>query len=276
MLAGMRNPTPALPTVVVAAVRHVLRPLVRLMIWHGITLPAIVELLKQVLVDVAEKDLPVEGKRTTDSRVSVLTGVHRKDVKRLRDTGFEPSDVPKSVSLGMQLVNVWLTDPRWQDEQGEPMALPRSSEDPQQPNFEQLADSVSKDVRARAILDELLRSGVVRVLEDGRVSLISQAYIPSEGVDQKLYYFEQSAYAHLMAGVQNLEGVRPPYFDRVVKYHSIPASALPALQELLEEKGMAFLKEANLRAKRRSREDAEDPHQVAIGLYFYHEPAERD
>ena len=51
-----------MPTAVMAALRRVLRPLVRLMIRHGITLPAMVELLKQVLVDVAIRDFPVEGK----------------------------------------------------------------------------------------------------------------------------------------------------------------------------------------------------------------------
>jgi len=272
----MSEPIQQLPTAVVAALRHILRPLVRLMIRHGVTLPSIVELLKQVLVDVVDKDLPVEGKRTTDSRVSVLTGVHRKDVKRLRETENELSDVPKKVSLGARVVNTWLTESRWLDQEGNPLALPRYSDDPGKPSFEQLADGVSNDVRARSILDELLRIGVVQLTESGNVELLAEAFIPSEEEGQKLFYFEQSSYAHLMAGVQNLEDRKPPFFDRVVQYRSIPASALPELSAFLEDKGMALLKEANVMAKRSSKEKAADTESIAIGLYFFHEPGDKE
>ena len=64
--------------------RRLLRPLVRLLIERSIPLPFVTELLRGLYVEVAVKEFPVEGKRQTDSRVNLLTGVHRKDVKRLR------------------------------------------------------------------------------------------------------------------------------------------------------------------------------------------------
>ena len=73
-------PSPAL----LRALRHALRPLVRLMIAGGVTLPALIEMLKGLLVDVADKEFGLAGKAPTDSRVSLVTGVHRKDVSRLR------------------------------------------------------------------------------------------------------------------------------------------------------------------------------------------------
>ena len=102
----MTEPSQQIPTAVIGAIRQLLAPLARLMIRHGITMPAIIEVLKQVLVSVAEKDFPVAGKSTTDSRVSVLTGVHRKDVKRLRRETPAERDVPKTVSVGAQVVNI--------------------------------------------------------------------------------------------------------------------------------------------------------------------------
>ncbi len=262
-----------MPTAVMAALRRVLRPLVRLMIRHGITLPAMVELLKQVLVDVAIRDFPVEGKRTTDSRISVLTGVHRKDVKRLRGAEPEKADVPKQVSLGMQLVNAWMTDPALLDEQGHPLPLPRTSQDGS-PSFESLADRVSSnDVRARAILDELLRLEVVTRRHD-KIHLQTEAFVPKKGEAEKLYYFEQSSYAHLMAGISNLEGVQPPFFDRVVQYHNIPASELPRLRALVDRQGMVLLQEINRAAKRANDPDADQCQSLMVGLYFYNEPVD--
>ncbi|RMG34116.1 MAG: hypothetical protein D6720_10125 [Gammaproteobacteria bacterium] len=253
-------------------VRRVLRPLARLMIRHGITLPAIVELLKQVMVDVAIHDFPVEGKRTTDSRISVLTGVHRKDVKRFREMGFRRNDVPKRVSVGMQLVNAWMTAPGWQDEEGHPLVLPRDSKIEGEKDFDMLANQISSDVRPRAILDELLRVGVV-VLEEDRVRLVTEAFVPTESEAEKLYYFEQAAYAHLMAGVRNLEGHQPSYFDRVVQYHSIPPEALPAIRAILEDDGMTLLKKINRRASAAKDSSAGEPRFLAVGLYYYDEPA---
>lgn len=256
--------------------RRVLRPLVRLMIGHGITLPSMVELLKQVLVDVVDSDLPVEGKRTTDSRISVITGVHRKDVRRLRENSQATSDIPKKMSVGTQVVNSWLTDPGWQNDSGEPLVLPRSAEGRLSPSFERLAQSVSNDVRPRAILDELVRTGVVGVNDQGEVELLAHAYIPTEAEEEKLFYFEKATYAHLLAGVRNLEGVKPPYFDRVVQYRRVPADTLPKLRELLDDKGMALLKEINTKAKQSTQTETDEEESFVIGLYFYHEPAKKD
>jgi len=268
----MQEALDRLPTVVMGAVRRLLRPLVRLMIRHGITLPSIVELLKQVMVEVAIQDFPVEGKRTTDSRVSVLTGVHRKDVKRFREQGFQRNDVPKKVSLGMQLVNAWMTEPRWLDDQGRPRVLLRQADGSDRPDFETLSNHISSDVRARAILDELVRVGVVEE-RDNQVALRTEAFVPRLSEEEKLYYFERSGHAHLMAGVRNLEGIDPPFFDRVVQYHNIPESALPRLRQMVEEQGMALLREINRAAREANDSQASRRQSFLVGLYCYHEPS---
>ncbi len=113
-----------IPEALTSSVRTVLRPLVRLMLSRGVTLPLAVELLKRVYVQVALEE-GVEGGRSTDSRVSLLTGVHRKDVKRLRALPDGGAALPKAVSLGAQLVSVWTSHPEWVDGEGRPRALPR-------------------------------------------------------------------------------------------------------------------------------------------------------
>ena len=97
----MSDPTPPEPgeppRALLAALERVLRPLVRLLLAHGITFPALSRLLKSVYVQVAERDFALEGKRVSDSRVSLLTGVHRKDVRTLRGEGADESPVPEAV-----------------------------------------------------------------------------------------------------------------------------------------------------------------------------------
>ena len=99
---------------IVAAVRALLRPLVRLLIAKGIGLPALMELLKEAYVDVAVAEFPVGEKKQTDSRISLLTGIHRLDVKHLRSEIVSGNDgPPMSVSLGAQIVARAWTDPAY-------------------------------------------------------------------------------------------------------------------------------------------------------------------
>ena len=69
---------------VLKAVRRVLRPLIRLMLRHGITATAFQELARKEFTDVAFDDFPVRGRSQSVSRVAVITGLSRKEVARLR------------------------------------------------------------------------------------------------------------------------------------------------------------------------------------------------
>ena len=92
------------PAVLVRALRRLLRPLVRMLVTHQITYPLLTNWLKAIYVEVADKDFSLPSRAQTISRVSLLTGVHRKDVKRLRGEVPGADAIPAAVSLGAQLV----------------------------------------------------------------------------------------------------------------------------------------------------------------------------
>src|SRR4051812_19434109 len=98
------------PSALVAAVRRILRPLARLLTAQGISFPMLAELLKQIYVEEAVRHFGLDGEPPSDSRVSLLTGVHRKDVKRLRRLRTEEGEaMPEMVALGAQLAAAWTT-----------------------------------------------------------------------------------------------------------------------------------------------------------------------
>src|ERR1700704_431682 len=74
------------PASLLNALRQLLRPLVRLLTAQAITFPMLPELLKHIYVDEAVRHFGLGGEPPSDSRVSLLTGVHRKDVRRLRQS----------------------------------------------------------------------------------------------------------------------------------------------------------------------------------------------
>jgi len=262
------------PPALVQALRRLLRPLVRLLLRHQTTYPFLASLLKSIYVELAEREFGIPGKAQTTSRVSLLTGIHRKDVKRLREQPPDPDTAPGNVSLGAQLVLRWTASPEYLDSQGRPLPLPRLSVEGGAPSFESLVASVSKDIRARAVLDEWLRLGVARVDEDDRVVLAVEAFVPESGFDEKSYFLGRNVHDHLAAAVHNLSGEGPPLLERSVYYAGLSPESVDELAALGEEVGMEALQTVNRRALKLQERDADRPeaqHRMNLGVYFYRE-----
>jgi hypothetical protein len=265
------------PSALVAALRRLLQPLVRLLTAQGITYPMLADLLKQVYVDVAVRDFRLEGEAPTDSRVTLLTGVHRKDVKRLRTPGApQPEAMPEMVALGSQLAAVWTTRRDLRDRKGRPRPLPRLASQGGARSFEGLVASISKDIRARPLLDEWLRLGVVKIDEQDRVVLRSAAFVPSRGFDEKAFYFGHNLHDHIAAAGHNVQGEGPPFLERSVHYEGLDAASVAGIKELAERAGMEAVQSVYRESKEhetRDRKSASPKQRLTFGIYFYSEPS---
>ncbi|MBL8486189.1 MAG: hypothetical protein JNK22_03795 [Rhodocyclaceae bacterium] len=259
------------PPALIAALRRVLNPVARLMLARGLTLPMAVELLKRVFVEVADRDFRLEGKPATDSRISLLTGVHRKDVRRLRQLPHVEAALPPKVSLGAQLVGAWLANPRFRDAGGRIKPLARTAKAGGEDSFEALVAAVSKDIRARPVLDEWLRLGVASLNAEDEVVLNTAAFVPQEGFDEKLAYLGMNLGDHAAAATDNVLGRADPWFERSVHYRSLSAERVAQLRGRLDQEGMRLL--TGLNAEARLPDGAGSPECVRFtaGVYFYSE-----
>jgi len=268
------NVTP--PRALVQALRHALRPLVKLMLSRGVTFTYASELLKSLFVEVADRDFRLDDKAPTDSRVSLVSGVHRKEVSRLRlamESGEET--VPEVVSLGAQVVAQWMGAPPYIDDAGEPRPLARFASEGAELSFEALVARVNRDIRPRVVLDEWLRLGVVHIDEDGRVCLNAGAFVPSKGFDEMSFYLGHNLHDHAAAATHNLMGGQPPFMERSVHYDGLGAEAVGRLAEQSATLGMQALvavnKSALAAAKRAGKADASPRQRMTFGVYFYAE-----
>lgn len=261
-------------TALFRAVQRVLRPLARLLMARGVSFPVFSALAKAVFVDVAAHDFPDDGSAVTDSRVSLLSGVHRREVKRLRMENVQAAP-PASVSLGGQIVARWCADPRFVDAQHMPRPLPRLASKGGESSFEWLVASVSKDIRPRAVLEEWLRLGVARVDDDDRVHLAESAFVPAHGAEEKAFYFAKNLHDHMAAAAHNLLDGRPPFLERCVYYDGLSPASVERLRELSRNLAVAALHEVNREALALQERDADrdDGHErMTFGVYFYNEP----
>lgn len=257
----------------VAALRRIFRPLVRLLIARSIPFPVASGVLRNLYVDVAVDEFPVEGKRQTDSRVTLLTGVHRKDVKRLRDRERQrAARPPRAASLGSQVIARWLTQPEYLDAEGAPKPLPRLPRSDGGPSFETLVRSLSTDIRPRVVLDEWQRLGVVHVDAEDRVCLDALGFIPAKESEEMTYFFGRNLHDHVAAAVHNMLGEGAPFLERSVNYNNLSPQAVSELSETARARGMELLRELNARALELQQRDSGQEgstQRLNVGLYVF-------
>lgn len=264
---------PAASSAVLRATRTLLRPLVRLLLESQITYPVLGDLLKELLIDVAENDLSISERRQTDSRISLLTGIHRKDVKRLRRERQQPEKpVSNTIPLGALLVSRWTGDPRYLTSAGSPKPLPRMPPPDGGASFEELVTTINKDIPARSVLDEWIRQGVAESDEDGVVRLQVESFVPEEGLEAKIHFFGRNLRDHAAAGAHNLLDEGSAFFDRTVFYDKLTRESVEELDHAAREAGAAMLRDLNQRAFALQQRDAnreDSTHRMTVGAYFY-------
>ncbi|MEM1274742.1 MAG: DUF6502 family protein [Pseudomonadota bacterium] len=250
-----------------------LRPLVRALIAQGVTAPALYVRLKRLYVEVAEESFQIGGERQTDSRISMLTGVHRRDVREFRGADMASrTEAREKVTSLASVIGRWLADPKTSDAAGNPKPLPRSGSDPF--SFESLVRLVSTDIRPKTVLDELERQGMVEVA-DGAVHLKTDAFIGPNNLDQKTHFFAENVGDHISAAVENLLAEEdPPFLERAVFYNRLTPASVDDLQAQAERLGTDVLIELNKMAHDRQAQDvsAEDGiERFRFGVFFYKE-----
>ena len=262
------------PSALVRALRSLLRPLIRLLIAHQITHPWFSNFIKSIYVDVAMSEFQVDDKIPNDSRVTFLTGVHRKDVRRIRlEKNADNNPIPKSIHLGGLIVSRWCADPDYLNDSGYPIPLPRLTQKDGSPSFESLVASISKDIRARAVLDEWQRLGMISVSDKDFVQLHTEAFIPEKGFEEKAYYFGQNLESHIAACVHNMEGEKPAMMERSVYYDGLSAQDIEELEQTAKQIAMEGLQTVNRLAVRLRKKTAKKPTKTGkmnFGVYFYH------
>jgi Family of unknown function (DUF6502) len=250
------------------------------MLSRSLTYPFMSNLLKSIYVEVAAEEFRLQGRPQTDSRISLLSGVHRKDVKRLRPEATLEQTIPPTVSLSARLVKLWTTDPQRLDETGRHRPLPRLMSEGGAGSFEALVSSVSKDIRSRVILDEWLHTGIAYIDGEGHVCLNTDAFFKGSGFDEKAYYFGQNVHDHLCAAAHNLLGASSPFLERAVQYSKLTPESAAELVALSRKAGLQALDTVGKRAAELEARDQGNPDariRMSFGVYnFSAEKKEQD
>lgn len=274
------EPTPSTPASEQAlqAIAAVLDPLARLMIEHAVDLSSVVEELKSALVRQAGARYALDGRGASDARVALLTGVHRKDVRRLRNLPGSSAPQKPGISVASAVVARWISDAQYLHFDQKPLRLARSPRfaEPSQPDFSALVASVSTDTSARTVLDELLRLGVVGIEDETHVTLLRTSFVPQQDAAGKFHFLASAISDHLSAAVSNLghSDTSKPMLDQSAFSEDLDAKQAALLHDkaraLWTQALQKFLVDAAV-AEQRSEVKTGERYRVRFGTYFLEE-----
>jgi len=262
----------------ISSLRRVLRPIVRQAIAFGVSYPALSRLLKQLYVDVADADFALPFKRGTDSRAALLTGISRREIAALRGRPEGEAEATPDIedSVATHAVGRWMAGPPYATPDGAPRRLRYEADDPKQPTFATLIRSLAVDIPVRAVLDELIRLGSVKLHDNGDVEMVREANIPVRNVEEMLRVLG-SAPAELYATIaHNIEHRDEAWLQRKVAYDNIGSEALAALRAEARAAGEDFVRRVNALLSSYDRDrNPEAPggerSRVALGVYYFEE-----
>lgn len=252
--------------IVLAAVLRAFKPLVRLLLRHGVAYPAFAAALKQVFLEAAVEELARTGKKQTDSAISLLSGVHRRDVRTLGRLDGARIAVEEPMNMASQVMSRWLTDPACLDAQGQPLALARAE-------FDALVAAISSDVRPRAVLDELVRLGMAEEGGDA-VRLLAPGFVPRQGFADMAALLADNVHDHAAAAGANLDG-QGNYLEQAVFVDQLGTESAAQLHRVSADAWRQAFRTVMREAQARFDHDqkhvppADRIHRARFGAYFY-------
>lgn len=225
-----------------------MRPLSKLLIQNDIPIQEAVEMLKRSMVDTA-----LTTPEVTDSHVSLKTGVHRKDVRRLRaDKG---GDAVKNLPINpvALVLTRWANSEMFQTKDGKSRPLTRAT-------FDDLIRTSKIDLPPATVLSEMFTQELVREDDDGLLHLLTQTYLPKTDA-AALAAFEATMSDHLRIAVENTieNDTGTKNFDRVLRYSQLSQASVDQLEKTARADAAAYLEKLNTLAYQLQVEDDGKP-----------------
>lgn len=223
-----------------SACRHLLHPLVRILLRHGVSYGEFSDSVRGAYIDIAQNELVPPDRPQTEARIAILTGLTKREVLRIR-TLDETDDDGVGLNRIARVLQGWSQDPQYLGPYGLPLEVP--FEGPAL-SFENLVRKYAGDVPARALLEELTRVEAAAEMDDGYIRLLNRTYLPApldpvglERLGNVVNYFIDTVDFNLQKKRQGAGR-----FERyALTMEGLSPAAFQQFDELIREKGQELL-----------------------------------
>ena len=252
----------------------VMRPVVRILLRYGIGYREFAEVTKTAFVDVASVDFGLRGRPTNISRVAVMTGLSRKEIKRLRDKIAEgDSSISVQTTPLSDVLHHWHAQSEFTDANGSPLKLPYSGG----PNsFTSLVKRFGGDIPAGAMRTEMKRVGAITQDQDGSLRVVGRTFTSASSDERLLAMLVHGVYAQLSNICHNFDPGRKDatWPNRVAYTRSLRKSDTKQLRRVTKDRIVDFIESMDdvFMAYESLQDSDEDVSKaVAIGIYYFEE-----
>lgn len=262
-------------TLTVAVIR-ILQPLVRILLRNGVSFGTFSDIVKWVYVDTAANEFGIANRKQTISRISVITGLSRKEVKRVKEK-TRPADtaIAEQYNRAARVITAWRRERPYADQKGNPLDLPIAGDGP---TFAGLVRRFSGDLPYRAVLDELVNAGAVEITQNDQVRLLSDSYLSGNDDKMKLHILGTDTGSLIETIDHNLQADElQRFFQRKVQYDNLPEEALPVFQTMAAESAQSLLEDLDRWLARHDRDtnpksQGTGRHCAGLGIYYFQKP----
>lgn len=256
-----------------AAYAKLLRPLIRILLRHGVTYAELSEVVKTVYVSTAAKEFRVPGKKMSKARIAIVTGLTRKEVQRISEKNKEDSEPKSNLSRIGRVLSGWHTDPDFTGPYGMPLELRYDSEIPADATFTKLVQRYSGDMTPRAMLDELVRVGTVIETDQNWFKVLRRDYVPFtlapdflERVGRVIHNFVHT----IEANMQRPVGEKGIFERTVMPTAGLRQQDLPLFESYIHQKCQALLEDIdNWLSKLEQPSQRDTAIHTGVGIYHY-------
>lgn len=254
------------------------RPLMRVAFEYGISASEIAGTVRRTYVQALEAKLLDQKRPPTDARLAAVSGLPKSDVSALRDAlrSGAPHSMRTSVSLDQltTVLTAWHTHSNFSGAYGLAMDLdvvpvagsPRRS-------FKELVSTACPEADTEALLDELVSSHCVEIVDGSTARCLSRAYVPP-GADvtriDRMGRFLGAVCANFAHNLMRSD-TEPVYFERtVVSDDALSDSGRERFLALASERGQELLVELDtFLTQIGAPERSESGKRYGVGIYFF-------
>jgi hypothetical protein len=251
-----------------STLRKILTAIIRVLLRNGMSYGEFDQVARKCFVDVAYRDFSPAGKKQTLSNVAIVTGLNRKEVKKLHEIDADHGErSAQKYNRAVRVLGGWLNDARFLRKDGNPRDLEYEGEG----SFSELVREYSGDMPVAAMQKVLTQSGNIRFTDNDRVRLLSHAYLPADDPAEKLAILGTDTSQLIETIDFNLaapeEALR---FQRKASNPRVAAAAIPEIKQFMKRKGQAFLEEVDLYLSQHEARGGEPGTELSVSV-FYHE-----
>jgi hypothetical protein len=272
----MRSP---FQVAVLSSLQGVLLPIVKLMLRCGVGCSEFVAVVKTVFVQAATEDYGLRGRPTNVSRVAAMTGLSRKEVRRIRsEKGSQRWTPDMEVTPANTVLHYWHFDPDFAEVVGRPRELAFEGER----GFEALVKKYAGDIPPGAVKKELIRAGTIAESPTGRLSVKERYFYPA-AFDED--FVRNAAFAlknlgetlvhnaSLAANQGSPHAIRQGRFERFAWTDRLDAKAIPQFKQWARSEGSKFVELADDWIGKNEVIPAEGAKRrtAGIGVYYFEE-----